>query len=145
MTTTGCDDHNATGTVHRHDPHPAAVHDPAALLGDEDDPPVLRARGPRRWAPTAWTAFRRVYLPQTVPGVGAGAILVFILAVGYYITPALVGGATGQLISNMIAFHMQHSLNWSLAAALAALLLAAVLLLYWLYDRLVGIDNMKLG
>jgi putative spermidine/putrescine transport system permease protein len=70
---------------------------------------------------------------------------VFILAVGYYITPALVGGATGTLISNQIAFHMQDSLNWSLAAALAAMLLGAVLALYWVYDRLVGIDNMKLG
>jgi putative spermidine/putrescine transport system permease protein len=94
---------------------------------------------------TPWTAFWRVYVPQTVPGVGAGVLLVFILAVGYYITPALVGGSTGQLYSNMIAFHMQRSLNWSLAAALAAILLAAVILLYWLYDRLVGIDNMKLG
>ena len=80
-----------------------------------------------------------------MPGIGAGILLVFILAVGYYITPALVGGSSGQLISNMIAFHMQNSLNWSLAAALAAILLGAVLLLYWLYDRLVGIDNMKLG
>ena len=53
--------------------------------------------------------------------------------------------ADGQLISNLIAFHMQNSLNWSLAAALAALLLFGVLLLYWLYDRLIGIDNMKLG
>ena len=52
---------------------------------------------------------------------------------------------SGQLISNMIAFHMQKSLNWSLAAALAAMLLGAILLLYWLYDRLVGIDNLKLG
>lgn len=102
-------------------------------------------RAARSLGATSWTAFRRIYLPQTLPGVGAGALLVFILAVGYYITPALVGGASGQLISNLIAFHMQNSLNWSLAAALSALLLAAVLLLYWLYDRLVGIDNMKLG
>lgn len=91
------------------------------------------------------TAFMRVYLPLTAPGVGAGAVLVFILAVGYYITPALVGGRTGQLISNLIAFHMQESLNWGLAAALGALLLAGVLALYWLYDRLVGIDKMRLG
>ena len=63
---------------------------------------------------------------------------------GEVVQPA-VGGASGQLFSNMIAFHMQRSLNWSLAAALAAILLGAVLLLYWLYDRLVGIDNMKLG
>jgi putative spermidine/putrescine transport system permease protein len=102
-------------------------------------------RAARSLGATSWTAFRRIYLPQTVPGMGAGALLVFILAVGYYITPALVGGATGQLFSNMIAFHMQRSLNWSLAAALAAILLGAILVLYWLYDRLVGIDNMKLG
>ncbi len=94
---------------------------------------------------TSWTAFRRIYFPLTVPGIGAGALLVFILAVGYYITPALVGGADGQLISNLIAFHMQKSLNWSLAAALAGLLLGGILILYWLYDRLIGIDNLKLG
>ena len=86
-----------------------------------------------------------MYFPLTLPGLGAGALLVFILAVGYYITPALVGGASGQLISNMIAMHMTETLNWSMAAALAAILLGAVLLLYWIYDRLVGIDNLKLG
>jgi putative spermidine/putrescine transport system permease protein len=102
-------------------------------------------RAARSLGATSWTAFRRIYLPQTIPGIGAGALLVFILAVGYYITPALVGGSDGQLISNLIAFHMQKSLNWSLAAALAALLLGGVLVLYWLYDRLVGIDNLKLG
>lgn len=102
-------------------------------------------RAARSLGATSWTAFRRIYFPQTVPGIGAGALLVFILSVGYYITPALVGGADGQLISNLIAFHMQKSLNWSLAAALAALLLGGILILYWLYDRLVGIDNLKLG
>jgi putative spermidine/putrescine transport system permease protein len=60
-------------------------------------------RAARSLGATSWTAFRRIYLPQTLPGMGAGALLVFILAVGYYITPALVGGASGQLISNMIA------------------------------------------
>ncbi|MGR3540760.1 MAG: ABC transporter permease [Hasllibacter sp.] len=107
------------------------------------DPSYVRAA--RSLGANSFTAFRRVYLPQTVPGIGAGALLVFILAVGYYITPALVGGAEGQLISNLIAFHIQDSLNWSLGAALASLLLFGVLLLYWLYDRLVGIDNLKLG
>ncbi|UXU73638.1 MULTISPECIES: ABC transporter permease [unclassified Paracoccus (in: a-proteobacteria)] len=102
-------------------------------------------RAARSLGATSWTAFRRIYFPQTLPGLGAGALLVFILAVGYYITPALVGGSTGQLISNMIAMHMTQTLNWSMAAALAALLLAGVLILYWLYDRLVGIDNLKLG
>ncbi|MDP5307726.1 ABC transporter permease [Paracoccus spongiarum] len=102
-------------------------------------------RAARSLGATSWTAFRRIYFPQTLPGLGAGALLVFILAVGYYITPALVGGSSGQLISNMIAMHMTDTLNWSMAAALAALLLGSVLILYWLYDRLVGIDNLKLG
>ena len=90
-------------------------------------------------------AFRRVYWPQTLPGVGAGSLLVFILAIGYYITPALVGGRTGQLISNLIAYHMQQSLNWGLAAALGGILLLGVVGLYLLYDRLVGVERMRLG
>jgi putative spermidine/putrescine transport system permease protein len=72
-------------------------------------------------------------------------MLVFILSVGYYITPALVGGRTGMLISNFIAHHMQRSLNWGLAAALGGLLLAGILVLYWFYNRFVGIDKMRLG
>jgi putative spermidine/putrescine transport system permease protein len=102
-------------------------------------------RAARSLGANSWTAFWRIYFPQTVPGIGAGVLLVFILAVGYYITPALVGGSSGQMISNLIAFHMQKSLNWSLAAAIGTLLLTGVLLLYWLYVRLLGIDNMKLG
>ena len=102
-------------------------------------------RAARSLGATSLTAFLKVYFPQSVPGIGAGFLLVFILAIGYYITPALVGGSSGQLISNQIAFHMQISLNWSLAAALGAILLFGVVLLYWLYDRLIGIDNMKLG
>ncbi len=106
--------------------------------------PPSYARAARSLGATSWTTFRRIYLPQTLPGIAAGSLLVFILAVGYYITPALVGGADGQLISNFIAFHMSKS-NWSMAAALSAILLAVVLVLYWLYDRLVGIDRLKLG
>lgn len=92
-----------------------------------------------------WTAFWRVYFPGTIPGIGAGGLLVFILSIGYYITPALVGGQDGQLISNFIAYHMQKSLNWSLAAALGGILLVIVLAIYWVYDKVVGIDNMKMG
>jgi len=89
--------------------------------------------------------FWKVYAPLTYPGVAAGSLLVFILSIGYYITPALVGGRTGQLISNFIAFHMQSSLNWGLAAALGSILLVAVLLLYALYNRIAGIGNFRLG
>jgi putative spermidine/putrescine transport system permease protein len=86
-----------------------------------------------------------VYFPLTVPGLGAGSVLVFILCIGYYITPALVGGRTGQLISSSIAYHMQTSLNWGLAAALGTILLVSVLAMYWVYNRLAGIDNLKMG
>ncbi|MDO6764354.1 ABC transporter permease [Agarivorans sp. 1_MG-2023] len=90
-------------------------------------------------------AFIKIYLPMTVPGVSAGALLVFIISIGYYITPAIVGGTDGQMISNIIAFHMQSSNNWELAAALGSLLLALIIALYWIYDRLVGVNNIKLG
>jgi len=92
-----------------------------------------------------WKAFWKVYFPNTGPGIGAGSILVFILAIGYYITPALVGGSSGTFISNRIAYHISSSLNWGLGAALGVILLGIVLALFMLYDRIVGIDNMKLG
>ncbi|WP_236042531.1 ABC transporter permease [Roseibium aggregatum] len=92
-----------------------------------------------------WIAFWRVYFPQSVPGIGAGAVLVFILSIGYYITPELVGGTSGIFISNRIAYHISSSLNWGLAAALGTLLLVAVLVLFVVYDKIVGIDNVKLG
>ncbi|MEM7378065.1 MAG: ABC transporter permease [Pseudomonadota bacterium] len=107
--------------------------------------PPSYVRAAKSLGATNWTAFWRVYAPQTIPGIGAGAILVFIVAIGYYITPALVGGQDGQMISNFIDFHMRRSLNWNLAAALGTVLLGVVLILYWVYDRIVGIDNMKLG
>jgi len=73
------------------------------------------------------TAFRRVYLPQTLPGIGAGCLMVFIQALGYYITPALVGGADDQMISYFIAFYASKTVNWGMAAALSIMLLTATL------------------
>jgi len=107
--------------------------------------PPSYVRAARSMGATSFTAFRRVYFPNTVAGIGAGGILVFILSIGFYITPALVGGTQGTMISNFIAYHISTSLNWGLAAALGAILLAIVLALYILYDKIVGIDNMKLG
>ena len=107
--------------------------------------PPSYVRAAKSLGATDWTAFWRVYFPNTVPGIGAGAILVFILSIGYYITPELVGGTEGIFISNRIAYHISSSLNWGLAAALASILLFVVLILYWCYDRIVGIDNVKLG
>jgi len=107
-------------------------------------PPSYMRAARSMGATQAW-AFYKVYLPLTLSGIGAGTILVFILSIGFYITPALVGGTSGTLISNFIANHISVSLNWGLAAALGAMLLALVLALYLLYDKLVGIDNMKMG
>jgi putative spermidine/putrescine transport system permease protein len=89
-------------------------------------------------------AFLRIYLPLTVPGIAAGCLLVFILAIGYYITPALVGGANDQMVSYFIAFFTNQTINWGMASALGAVLLIATLLLFALYARLVGIDRLKL-
>ena len=94
---------------------------------------------------TPTRAFIRIYMPQTIPGIGAGVILVFIVAIGYYITPELVGGRDGQMIGNQIANHLQNTLNWGLASAMGVMLLTGILILYWVYDKIVGIDNMRLG
>jgi putative spermidine/putrescine transport system permease protein len=107
--------------------------------------PVTYTRAAKSMGATNWTTFWRIYFPQSIPGIGAGSILVFILSIGYYITPEIVGGTKGVFISNRIAYHISSSLNWGLAAALGAILLAVVLILYWAYDKIVGIDNVKLG
>ena len=107
--------------------------------------PPSYERAARSLGATPWTAFWRVYFPQSLAGIGAGGLLVFILALGYYITPALVGGPTDQMVSYFIADHTNRSLNWGLASALGGILLVGVLAVYILYDKIVGIDNMKLG
>jgi putative spermidine/putrescine transport system permease protein len=107
--------------------------------------PPTYVRAARSLGATSFTAFWRVYFPQTLPGIAAGGLLVFILSVGYYITPALLGGQSGVLISNFIELHVSKTLNWGLASALAALLLAAILVLYWVFNKIVGIDRLKMG
>ncbi|WP_018150808.1 ABC transporter permease [Leeia oryzae] len=90
-------------------------------------------------------AFFNAYFPQTLPGVVAAGILSFILAIGYYITPALVGGADDQLASYYIANHVNTTLNWGLASALSVLLLGGVMVLYIVFVRMTGGKGMKLG
>ena len=136
--------HNSTGTLisMTHILLPFMILPLFSVMKTIDPSYVLAARS---MGADSFTAFRRVYFPNTIAGIGAGAILVFILSIGFYITPALVGGVDGTMISNFIAYHISQSLNWGLAAALGAILLGVVLVLYILYDKLVGIDNMKLG
>lgn len=83
-------------------------------------------------------SFWKVYFPQTLPGVFAGSLLVFILSMGYYITPALLGGPQEQMASYFIAFYTNETINWGMAAALSTVLLGATLLLYVVYSRYAG-------
>jgi len=83
-------------------------------------------------------SFWKVYFPQALPGVGAGCLLVFILCMGYYITPALLGSPKEQMASYFVAFYTNQTINWGMAAALSAILFAATLMLYMVYSRLIG-------
>jgi putative spermidine/putrescine transport system permease protein len=80
-----------------------------------------------------------------VPGIAAGCLLTFILSLGYYITPALVGGPTDQMVSYFVALYTNRELNWGMASALGAILLTATLILYYVYNKIIGVDRLKLG
>ncbi|MET1077196.1 MAG: ABC transporter permease [Pseudomonas sp.] len=92
-----------------------------------------------------FASFWRVYFPQTVAGVGAGCLLVFILAIGYYITPALLGSPNDQMVSYFVAFYTNVTINWGMATALGGLLLLATLVLYVVYSWLVGASRLRLS
>jgi putative spermidine/putrescine transport system permease protein len=83
--------------------------------------------------------FFHVYLPMSLPGVGAGALLTFIVSAGYYITPSLVGSPREQMLGYFVAFYAYTSVNWGLASALGLMLLVCVLALYLLAGRTVGV------
>ena len=92
-----------------------------------------------------FASFWRVYFPQTLAGVSAGGLLVFILSIGYYITPALLGSPGDQMVSYFVAFYTNSSINWGMATALGGLLLLATLVLYVVYSWLVGASRLRLG
>jgi len=92
-----------------------------------------------------FASFWRVVFPQTVSGVAAGSLLVFILSIGYYITPALLGSPSDQMVSYFIAFYTNTSINWGMSTALGGLLLAATMVLYIVYNWLVGANRLRLG
>jgi putative spermidine/putrescine transport system permease protein len=98
--------------------------------------PPSHVRAAQSLGATNRVAFLKVYLPQTLPGLAAGTLLVFIMALGYYITPALVGGPDDQMLSYMITFHLNESTNWGMASALGAVLLLATILLFAVFGRL---------
>jgi len=107
--------------------------------------PPSHLRAARSLGAGPLSAFWRVYAPQTLPGAVAGGLMTFILSLGYYITPALVGGPSDQMVSNFIATYINRDLNWGLASALGMTLLVVTLGIYFLFLRLVGADKIKLG
>ncbi|KJJ62839.1 ABC transporter permease [Pseudomonas sp. Choline-3u-10] len=92
-----------------------------------------------------FASFWRVYFPQTLAGVAAGCLLVFIISIGYYITPALLGSPNDQMVSYFVAFYTNTTINWGMATALGGLLLLATMLLYVVYSWLVGASRLRLG
>ncbi len=87
------------------------------------------------------TTFLKVYLPLTLPGIGAGCVLTFIVAAGYYVTPTLVGGPSDQMLSYFVAFYANTTINWGMSAALGIVLLVCVLALYIIVGRIIGIGR----
>lgn len=106
------------------------------------DPTLLQAA--RSMGSSTLQAFSRVYLPLSLPGVYAGCLLVFILAIGFYVTPALLGGPHDTTIAVYIQQRVEL-LEWGQATAMAAILLVIVVILFAVYDRLLGFERLFRG
>ncbi len=89
-----------------------------------------------------WYAFRRIYLPLSLPGLAGGMLLVFILAIGFYITPALMGGTGDVTIAMLIQREVEITVNWSFASALAVVLLAVTLIAFAIYARFIRLEQL---
>lgn len=87
-------------------------------------------------------AFWRVYFPLSLPGVAAGALMVFVTAIGFFIVPALVGGRKQTMLTQLIIEQVQQTMNWGFAGAISVLLLITVLLVFAVYDRVLGLSTM---
>jgi ABC-type spermidine/putrescine transport system permease subunit I len=91
------------------------------------------------------TVFWRVYFPLSLPGVAAGALMVFVTSIGFFITPTLLGGRHETMITQLIIDQVMQALNWGFAGAISVLLLAVVLMVFFVYDRMVGLSTMAGG
>ncbi|MDV2141627.1 ABC transporter permease [Burkholderia pseudomallei] len=107
------------------------------------DPSTLRAAAV--CGASRWQAFWRVLVPLAMPGIASGALMVFVMALGYFVTPALLGGPSYMMLAELIAQLVQSLLNWGLAGAAAFVLLAATLSLYALKLRFTGSARASLG
>jgi ABC-type spermidine/putrescine transport system permease subunit I len=96
----------------------------------------------RNLGATRWQTFWRVSFPLSLPGIGAGALLVFIMALGFFITPALLGGRKEQMLSNLIQIQIVDLLNWPFASAMSVILLIATLIVFSIYNRYLGVERL---
>ncbi|MEO2178100.1 MAG: ABC transporter permease subunit [bacterium] len=90
-------------------------------------------------------SFWRIYFPLSLPGVAAGGLLIFVTSLGFFITPALLGGARDTMIVQLIMFQIDSMLNWGFAGAISMLLLGTVLLIFFFYDRWLGLSTLSGG
>jgi putative spermidine/putrescine transport system permease protein len=103
------------------------------------DPAFVRAA--HSLGASRWQAFRKVFLPLSLPGIAGGTLLVFILSLGFFITPALMGGPSDVMIAMLIEREVEFTLNWSFASALAVILLALTLIGFVGYNRIVRLEH----
>lgn len=96
----------------------------------------------RNLGATRWQTFWRVTFPLSLPGVGAGALLVFIMAIGFFITPALLGGRKEQMLSNLIQIQVVDLLNWPFASAMSVILLIVTLIIFYFYNHYLGVERL---
>lgn len=104
------------------------------------DPQVLRAAA--LCGANSWQCFTRVLLPLSLPGIAAGALMVFVMALGYYVTPALLGGTANMMLAEMVAQFVQSLVNWGMGGAAAFVLLVFTLVLYGIQLRFFGAGRM---
>ncbi len=90
-------------------------------------------------------AFWRIFFPLSLPGLTAGGLLVFVLSIGYYVTPQLLGGGTTVMAGQLIQRNVELFSSWGAASAVSLVLLAIVLLLFWVMNRLVPLDHVFRG
>ena len=91
---------------------------------------------------TRWQTFWRVTFPLSLPGIGAGALLVFIMALGFFITPALLGGRKELMLSNLIEIQVVDLLNWPFASAMSVVLMVVTLIIFFIYNRYLGAERL---
>lgn len=100
------------------------------------DPAILRAGA--LCGANSWQCFTRILLPLSLPGIAAGGLMVFVMALGYYVTPALLGGTANMMLAEMVAQFVQSLVNWGMGGAAAFVLLVVTLILYGVQLRFFG-------